>query len=40
VVQVGAAVLAGMLVFAGAASIVGVREVREVAAAVRRRFRG
>lgn len=40
VVQVGGAVLAGILVFAGAASIVGVREVREVADVVRRRFRG
>ena len=38
--QVTAAVLAGMLVFLGLASIVGVREVRDVAAALRRRFRG
>ncbi|HSL11136.1 MAG TPA: murein biosynthesis integral membrane protein MurJ [Actinomycetota bacterium] len=38
--QVVAAVLTGMLVFAGLASIVGVREVRDIAATLRRRFRG
>ena len=40
VVQVGTAVVAGVLVFAGLASIVGVREVRDVGDALRRRFRG
>ena len=39
-VQVVAAVATGMLVFAGLASIVGVQEVRDVADALRRRFRG
>ena len=40
ILQVSAAVVAGMLVFAGLASIVGVREVRDVAGALRRRFGG
>jgi putative peptidoglycan lipid II flippase len=39
-VQVGAAVVTGVLVFAVLASIVGVREVRDIADALRRRFRG
>ena len=39
-IQVLAGVLAGVLVFAGLATIVGIREVRDVATTVRRRFRG
>ena len=39
-VQVGAAVVIGVLVFAVLASIVGVREVRDIADTLRRRFRG
>jgi len=38
--QVTAAVVTGMLVFAGLASIVGVREVRDIADGLRRRLRG
>jgi putative peptidoglycan lipid II flippase len=37
--QVSLGVLAGVLVFAGAAAIFGIREVRDVASALRRRFR-
>jgi putative peptidoglycan lipid II flippase len=38
--QVAAAVVAGVLVFGGLASIVGVREVRDIVDTLRRRFRG
>jgi hypothetical protein len=39
ILQVGAAVLAGLLVFAASASIFGIQEVDEVRAAALRRFR-